>query len=322
MKAWLLPIFVIFVSRATAAPHDRPVPPTTQDQYANSGLQITDAELAEMRSITARYSGSVPQLNVKMVRGVRSGSGGGGGIACFDNDEVAYAVTDHSTNAIKTGGERYIRWLIPFDAIHSETKVFAPNYFIAPRAGETPMSYLLRVVAERILPLNQSLASKLDSALRKVGDRSNPEKWRRSQSLPRLMDQGVGGQPTNPGSASDWAQVNAANLVKIQFMKLDHPDCPHAQYVQLAIQYNIPSRGAIVVDYAEPLLEIMNRTNLRTPGMSIVYEAMLILHETLYHMMVMKQSAYNSNSFRQLTSYLLSAQRLNPSVLSAADGML
>lgn len=254
-------------------------PRSDQDLYARFQYPLPLAVIEKMRQAMERQQpGNKPDTRVALLDdGVRTGSGGGGGIACFQNLEESQAAID-SKGRVIPGQEKRIRRLYVYDSF------FIPQgQFISPRSS-TGAQHLLWIVDNFIQPANPTIAAKLKEALNAV----HPIKWLNRPALQPYADTGEG----VPGSA-----VSGLNIA----------ECPVKRYVQLVIRYertagqNVPS-VVLTADYA--VLARLSAT--WPPEWAVLHEALLILHEALY-MIAAQTGGSTSNSIRGLTAELLSA---------------
>ncbi len=256
-----------------------------------------------LRKESDRYSGT--SKRILMAKNVRTGSGGGGGIACFPNDDVVEKVFDLGLQKVIPSQAHLISWLIPYDATWFDEKTqrrmirgdLSPSY-----PNESAVDYLNRILDSNIAKIDADVAYKLKEL---INGQIHPQRWLKRAMLPRIDDNGAI-DPQDRMASHIRTQVN--NM----FIKVDHPGCPAAWYVQLAIRYQFldaPYEGLTVIDSDPYLLAVMRNTNAplnpQSPLSATVTEALLILHEALYYAL-MKKHFYDSSIVMKVSGHLLS----------------
>lgn len=280
---------VIFVTGVAHASINWGQPPADRTQDLLNHDMPKDF-LKEMRRGAESNSGFVPKQNYLFVKGVRTGSGGGGGIACFESDEAAETVLDlYTTRRVKKGADlSKIKWLVTFDAVvKSKTKdggSYIREDMILPNAGESSMDYLQRILDTRIGRINPEFAQRLREV---IFTKVHPAKWYNRPGLPVQND--------NSGK-NDSSGVAANLIVQLQ-------GCPAAWYVQLAVRHQLIEKDVIAIDADYSLIARMHQT--LSPQVATLYEALLVVHEALYFM-IMRNGTANSYPIQQLSGDLLS----------------
>lgn len=286
----------------TTAKADLSRPPTDKQQYATHTYPIPLADVEKMRKTFERYSGHVPKNNILVVDRVRTGSGGGGGIACFENDDTVEQVIHLGTRQIFPSRVHLIKWLLPFDATLEDPKTqkryvrhdLTPSY-----PNESAINYLIRILDTSIAKYDAGVAERIKSV---ILNQLNKDKWLWRSPLPVIND-------NVKFDANDKIGSNIQGLLSTLLFKVDHPNCPSAWYVQLALRYQLLDSGKTILDVDPYLLAMMRNTNApynpQSPLSATVTEALLIMHEALYYMF-MQRGLFEAYYVNQISGHLLS----------------
>lgn len=251
-------------------------PKTDAQQFQNNSFPIPYKDVVAVRSaIESLPRGYRPESRdvVKLAGGVRTGSGGGGGMACFTNNQDADAAIGMD-GRVQSGQENRIARLFVFDALYDGR--IRTGFFPVLNA-ETGSSYLMRILNSEIRRANPQIAQKLAVAIAAV----DPSKWLNRSSLPRYNDTGA----QNPDGSLQG--------------------CPVSRYVQLVVRYERSKSGRlpdIVVDADYALLARMHAT--QSFEQAVINEALLILHEALY-LIAVENGNWASERVRILAGDLL-----------------
>lgn len=277
MTNFLLTILCLMVTNSASAEVDWTKPPPDQTQYQRYQLPISQQEVQKVRqalkSLNPGYKAE--SRDIILANRVRTGSGGGGAVACFQSESDAEQVIDRNTRRFIPGREYLIQKLFTYDAVVNNQ---LRKDLILAQTNESVRQYLHRVLTSQIGQSHPAFAQKLFAAINEV----DSHKWLNRQGLEFLNDTG-----------------NSTTMISIK-------ECAVAYYIQVVIRYSQSNHDQLpktVLDADYALLARMHATN--TKAQAILYEALLVLHEALYAMAT-EMGHWGSLQVRQLAGDLLS----------------
>ncbi len=249
--------------------------PSLEQSLAQNPLPFDQRTIEALRAQSERLRpGRRPESRmIHLAGGISTGSGGGGGIACFRSEQDAERALDQS-GRLRPGAEALITRMYVHDYLNPRGGI---SHMVRPRSNESAASFLYRHIQENIAPIHPTFADKLNDLVAAV----DPRLWIHRASLPLIQDTG-------------YADFRSGAV----------QGCSSSRYVQMALRYEMPQRGRlsrIVIEADYRLMELLYKTLPREEA--VLNEAMLILHEALYNF-VMETGSWDSTRVFEMNALL------------------
>ena len=292
-------------------------PRTDKQQYQTHAYPVTLDLLNKMRAVReGPGSTTAVQKHDYMVERVRTGGGNGSGIACFahpDHIEAAMFIWSPYSGRVKPGGEKWMQWVIPLDATRAirdkQNRIInrVLRTDLTPAlSDENAMAYLNRVLTQRLARMNPAFLNALQDI---IFNKLPPTKWIHRGSLPLFPDTGPNNTPEDTGSS----------LAEKISTRIDESTCQHSWPVSLVMRHQMLDMRQAIIEADYNLLAKMHDS--RSPIQGTVSDALLILHEALYYM-VMGKGVFHSTYIENIPGELLSTKPIDPKALATVANTL